>query len=36
LPKLFHLRTDSRIPLYNGALECKLYGYRIVAGPMGA
>ncbi len=34
LPKLFHLRTDARIPLYNGALECKLYGYRMVAGPM--
>jgi putative N6-adenine-specific DNA methylase len=34
LPKLFHLRTEARIPLYNGALECRLYGYRIVAGPM--
>ena len=34
LPKLFHLRTDARIPLYNGALECRLYAYRIVAGPM--
>jgi putative N6-adenine-specific DNA methylase len=34
LPKLMHLRADARIPLYNGALECRLYGYRIVAGPM--
>jgi putative N6-adenine-specific DNA methylase len=32
LPKLMHLRADSRTPLYNGALECKLYQYRIRAG----
>jgi putative N6-adenine-specific DNA methylase len=34
LPKLFGLRASHRIPLYNGALECRLYGYRIVSGPM--
>ena len=34
LPKLFGLRASHRIPLYNGALECRLYGYRVVSGPM--
>ena len=34
LPKLMHLKTDRRIPLYNGALECRLYQYRILAGRM--
>jgi putative N6-adenine-specific DNA methylase len=32
LPKLIGLRPDRRIPLYNGALECRLYGFPIVAG----
>jgi len=32
LPKLIGLRPARRIPLYNGALECRLYGFEIVAG----
>lgn len=32
LPKLVGLRPDRKIPLYNGALECRLYGFEIVAG----
>jgi putative N6-adenine-specific DNA methylase len=32
LPKLIGLRPTRRIPLYNGALECRLYGFEIVAG----
>ena len=32
LPKLIGLRASRRVPLYNGALECRLYEYRIVAG----
>ncbi len=32
LPKLIGLRPDRKIPLFNGALECRLYGFRIVAG----
>lgn len=32
LPKLIGLRPERRIPLYNGALECRLYGFPIVAG----
>ncbi|HEY7904421.1 MAG TPA: THUMP domain-containing protein [Casimicrobiaceae bacterium] len=34
LPKLMHLKADSRTPLFNGALECRLYQYRILAGRM--
>jgi putative N6-adenine-specific DNA methylase len=34
LPKLMHLKAERRIPLYNGALECRLYQYRILAGRM--
>ncbi len=34
LPKLIHLKAERRIPLYNGALECRLYQYRILAGRM--
>ncbi|MFO7189854.1 MAG: THUMP domain-containing protein [Pseudomonadota bacterium] len=34
LPKRIGLKTSRRIPLYNGALECRLYEYRIVTGPM--
>jgi len=32
LPKLIGLRPDRKVPLYNGALECRLYGFAIVAG----
>jgi putative N6-adenine-specific DNA methylase len=32
LPKLIGLKASRRIPLYNGALECRLYEYRMVAG----
>ncbi len=32
LPKLIRLAATKRTPLYNGAIECRLYEYRIVAG----
>jgi len=32
LPKLIGLRPNRKIPLYNGALECRLYGFEMVAG----
>ena len=32
LPKLIRLQPARRVPLYNGALECRLYEFRIVAG----
>jgi putative N6-adenine-specific DNA methylase len=34
LPKLIGLKPARRIPLYNGALECRLYGFELVAGSM--
>ena len=34
LPKLIGLKPSRRIPLFNGALECRLYGFEIVAGEM--
>ncbi len=34
LPKWLHLKTESRTPLHNGALDCRLYQYRIMAGRM--
>ncbi len=34
LPKLIHLAASKRIPLFNGALECRLFEYKMVAGPM--
>ena len=27
-------RPTRRIPLYNGALECRLYGFRLVRGTL--
>ncbi len=33
LPKLIRLQPAARTPLWNGALECRLYEFRIVAGP---
>lgn len=32
LPKLMRLSASKRTPLYNGAIECRLFEYRIVAG----
>jgi putative N6-adenine-specific DNA methylase len=34
LPKLIHLAVSKRIPLYNGALECRLFEYKMVEGEM--
>jgi putative N6-adenine-specific DNA methylase len=34
LPKLIGLKPARRIPLYNGALECRLYVFDMVAGFM--
>jgi putative N6-adenine-specific DNA methylase len=34
LPKLIGLKPARRIPLYNGALECRLYVFELVAGSM--
>jgi len=34
LPKLIGLSPSKRTPLYNGALECRLYEFNIVAGAM--
>jgi putative N6-adenine-specific DNA methylase len=32
LPKLIRLQPSRRTPLWNGALECRLYEFRIVSG----
>ncbi|HET9114400.1 MAG TPA: THUMP domain-containing protein [Burkholderiales bacterium] len=32
LPKLIRLNATKRTPLFNGALECRLFEYKIVAG----
>lgn len=32
LPKLIRLQPARRVPLFNGALDCRLYEFRIVAG----
>lgn len=34
LPKLIHLKASKRTPLYNGALECRLYEYRMMTGSL--
>ncbi len=34
LPKLIGLAPSRRTPLYNGAIECRLYEFRLVSGPM--
>jgi putative N6-adenine-specific DNA methylase len=36
LAKRIGLRSSRRIPLYNGAIECRLYEYRIVQGTIKA
>jgi putative N6-adenine-specific DNA methylase len=32
LAKLIRLKVDRRIPLWNGAIECRLFGIPLVAG----
>jgi putative N6-adenine-specific DNA methylase len=32
MPKLLRLQPSRRVPLFNGALECRLYEFRMVAG----
>ncbi len=32
LPKLIGLTPSRRIPLFNGALECRLYEFKLVRG----
>jgi putative N6-adenine-specific DNA methylase len=32
LPKLIRLQPSKRTPLFNGALECRLYEFAMVAG----
>jgi putative N6-adenine-specific DNA methylase len=34
LAKLIGLKASRRTPLFNGALECRLFEYRLVAGSM--
>jgi putative N6-adenine-specific DNA methylase len=34
LPRLIGLKASRRTPLYNGALECRLFEYRLIAGTM--
>ena len=34
LPKLIHLAVSKRTPLFNGALECRLFEYTMVEGRM--
>jgi 23S rRNA (guanine2445-N2)-methyltransferase len=32
MPKLIHLSASRRIPLFNGAIECRLFEYKMVKG----
>lgn len=34
MPKLIGLKATKRTPLFNGALECRLYEFRMVSGQM--
>ena len=34
LPKLIRLATSKRTPLFNGALDCRLFEYKIIEGGM--
>jgi putative N6-adenine-specific DNA methylase len=36
LPKLIGLKPSRRTPLYNGAIECRLYRFEMVSGARGA
>ncbi len=35
LPRLIRLKPTRRVPLFNGALECRLFEFRMVKGRMG-
>jgi len=32
LPKLMHLKPSRKIPLYNGALDCRVFEFKMVSG----
>ena len=32
LPKLIHLKVARKVPLYNGAIECRLFAFPLVSG----
>ena len=32
LPKLIHLKVARKTPLFNGAIECRLFQFPLVAG----
>jgi len=32
LPRRMRLNPQRRIPLYNGALDCRLFGFQLVSG----
>jgi putative N6-adenine-specific DNA methylase len=34
LPRLIGLKASRRTPLYNGALECRLFEFKVIAGSM--
>ena len=34
LAKLIGLKASKRTPLFNGALECRLFEYKVIAGSM--
>jgi len=34
LPRLIRLSASKRTPLFNGAIECRLYEFKMVAGSM--
>jgi len=34
LPRLIRLQPSKRTPLFNGALECRLYEFRLIAGTL--
>jgi putative N6-adenine-specific DNA methylase len=34
LPRLIRLSASKRTPLFNGAIECRLYEFKLVAGSM--
>ncbi|MDR2031069.1 MAG: THUMP domain-containing protein [Azoarcus sp.] len=36
LPRFIGLRASRRTPLFNGALECRLFEYKILSGPLRA
>jgi putative N6-adenine-specific DNA methylase len=34
LPRTIHLKASRRTPLFNGAIDCRLYEYQLVAGSL--